>query len=69
MISAKPLARRIALVTGAGTGFGARIAQELAKDGAYVLATDTDERAAFATTRRINSVGGLARLSCAVEAA
>lgn len=52
---------RIALVTGAGSGIGRRIAELLALvDGATVCVVDRDEKAARETTRNIESRGGQA---------
>jgi NAD(P)-dependent dehydrogenase (short-subunit alcohol dehydrogenase family) len=48
------------LVTGAGSGIGAAIAQTFAEAGARVFVTDRDETTAAATTRRIAERGGSA---------
>jgi 3-oxoacyl-[acyl-carrier protein] reductase len=44
---------RVAVVTGAGRGLGAAIAQELAARGAVVVVADRDEAAAAATVERL----------------
>jgi NAD(P)-dependent dehydrogenase (short-subunit alcohol dehydrogenase family) len=54
------LAGRIALVTGAGSGIGAAIAETFAKAGATVLVTDVKADAAEAIARRIADTGGTA---------
>jgi rhamnose utilization protein RhaD (predicted bifunctional aldolase and dehydrogenase)/NAD(P)-dependent dehydrogenase (short-subunit alcohol dehydrogenase family) len=53
----KPLARRVAVVTGAGSGIGAATAKALAKEGAEVAVLDLDGKAAKAVAA---SIGGLA---------
>ena len=54
------LAGKRALVTGAGSGIGAAIAERFASLGAHVWATDRDERTARETAQRIRSAGGTA---------
>lgn len=49
------------LVTGAGQGNGAALAQGLAQLGAQVIATDRDEAAAQRTAQGITDAGGQAR--------
>jgi len=53
--AAKPLATRIALVTGAGSGIGAATAKRLAAEGACVMATDIDTESASAVARSIGT--------------
>ncbi|MFI5732743.1 bifunctional aldolase/short-chain dehydrogenase [Kribbella sp. NPDC051587] len=55
MPKAKPLATRIALVTGAGSGIGKAIAQRLAAEGACVVIADLDLAAAEAVAKEIGS--------------
>lgn len=50
---AKPLATRIAFVTGGGSGIGKAIAQRLAAEGACVVVADIDEGSAQEVAREI----------------
>ncbi len=59
-MSAKDLAGRVAIVTGAGAGIGAGIALALAEAGAAVVAADIDEAGAVATARALEDKGGRA---------
>ncbi|QJY48246.1 SDR family NAD(P)-dependent oxidoreductase [Pseudonocardia broussonetiae] len=54
------LAGRTALVTGAGSGIGAAVAEAFAAAGAAVLVTDVDGAAAEAVAARITDAGGTA---------
>jgi len=54
------LAEKITLVTGAGSGIGAAIAETFAAAHAHVFVTDRDERAAQSTAARIASRQGVA---------
>jgi 3-hydroxybutyrate dehydrogenase len=54
------LADRTALVTGAGSGIGAAIAEELVRAGAYVLVQDLRPEAAAAVAESIRAEGGAA---------
>lgn len=54
------LQNKISLVTGAGSGIGAAIAETFASAGAYVFVTDRDETAGRATVSKIQSSGGKA---------
>ena len=55
----KPLAGKVAVVTGAARGIGATIAEVLARDGATVVAADVPA-AGEALTQTANKVGGTA---------
>ncbi len=54
------LDQKISLVTGAGSGIGAAIAETFAKAGAFVFVTDRDEAGGNATAARIKAAGGTA---------
>src|SRR2546426_4236035 len=55
-----PLAGKTALVTGAGSGIGAAIAERFARSGAHVIVTDVDEARAADTEQRLRASGGSA---------
>ncbi|WP_133786751.1 bifunctional aldolase/short-chain dehydrogenase [Kribbella sp. VKM Ac-2571] len=71
----KPLATRVAFVTGGGSGIGKAIAQRLAAEGACVVVADLDQAAAEAVAKEIGStdvavaVGADVSSADAVEAA
>ncbi|TCO47895.1 rhamnulose-1-phosphate aldolase/alcohol dehydrogenase [Kribbella antiqua] len=71
----KPLATRVAFVTGGGSGIGKAIAQRLAAEGACVVVADLDLAAAEAVAKEIGSsdvavaVGADVSDASAVEAA
>ena len=54
------LATRAALVTGAGSGIGAAIAEELARAGAYVMVQDLRQEAAQEVAEGIRAAGEVA---------
>ncbi|HEY2951916.1 MAG TPA: glucose 1-dehydrogenase [Verrucomicrobiae bacterium] len=54
------LKNKIALVTGAGSGIGAAIAQTFAQAGAHVFVTDRDEKSGRDTAARITTAPGRA---------
>ena len=54
------LDNKITLVTGAGSGIGAAIAETFARAGGFVFVTDRDVKSATATTERIQAAGGAA---------
>jgi NAD(P)-dependent dehydrogenase (short-subunit alcohol dehydrogenase family) len=49
---------KITLVTGAGSGIGAAIAETFSKAGAFVFVTDRDEKSGQGTVAAIRSAGG-----------
>lgn len=54
------LAGKIAVVTGAGIGIGAAIAERFAREGAHVIVTDINGETASETVERIKGAGGKA---------
>ncbi len=63
MSSDKPLAGRIALVTGASKGIGAATARALAEAGAHVVLTARDVKALEAVEDAIDQAGGTATIA------
>ncbi|MFF9507753.1 bifunctional aldolase/short-chain dehydrogenase [Streptomyces sp. NPDC014724] len=53
MPEAKPLATRVALVTGAGSGIGKAIAHRLVAEGACVVVADVDARSAASVAQQL----------------
>jgi NAD(P)-dependent dehydrogenase (short-subunit alcohol dehydrogenase family) len=51
---------RVALITGAGRGWGERLARELAARGFHIVANDIHPAAAERTAERIRTAGGSA---------
>ena len=60
MTSMFTLQNKIALVTGAGSGIGAAIAETFARADAFVFVTDCDEQTGQETAARIKAQGGQA---------
>src|SRR5881296_1307553 len=54
------LANKVCLVTGAGSGIGAAIAETFAHAGGFVYVTDINEKAGHQTASRIHGDGGKA---------
>ena len=57
------LKNKITLVTGAGSGIGAAIAETFAKAGAFVVVADRDEAAGNSSVEAICSAGGQAQFA------
>ena len=57
----RDLSRRVALVTGAGSGIGAAIARRFAEEGTHVLVTDLDAARAGAVAEEIRARHGAER--------
>ena len=55
------LTGKIAIVTGAGIGIGAAIAERFAREGAHVIVTDINGETAAETVARIKAAGGSAQ--------
>jgi 2-keto-3-deoxy-L-fuconate dehydrogenase len=56
------LQHKIALVTGAGSGIGAAIADTFARAGAYVFVADRDAKGGARTVAQIQKAGGVSEL-------
>src|SRR3546814_17850893 len=54
------LAGKVAIVTGAGSGIGQRIAHVMAERGAKILVAASREERASGTTKSIRDAGGIA---------
>lgn len=54
----KILANQVAIVTGGANGIGRGIALEMAREGAYVVIADIDDRGSKVTEKMIKSYGG-----------
>lgn len=52
------LENRVAIITGAGGGFGGRMAEVFAQEGAKVVVADFNETAGMATVERVKAAGG-----------
>jgi NAD(P)-dependent dehydrogenase (short-subunit alcohol dehydrogenase family) len=63
MMEDKPLADKLALVTGASRGIGAATAQALAKAGAHVILVARNTEALEAVEERIHEAGGSATIA------
>jgi rhamnulose-1-phosphate aldolase/alcohol dehydrogenase len=59
MPAAKPLARRVVLVVGAGSGIGRATAHRVAAEGAHVVCADLSKDAADATAAELTGTYGL----------
>lgn len=55
----KPLARRVVVVVGAGSGIGRAVALRVAAEGAHVVCADVDREAAAATAQELTSRHGM----------
>lgn len=61
------LQEKTALISGAGSGIGAAVAETFASQGAHVIVVDLDEAAGKAQAQKINAAGGSAEfLQCDV---
>jgi len=52
------LEKRVALITGAGGGIGAAICHRLSKEGAFIVAADTNFAAASSVAEQVRKAGG-----------